>query len=72
MCRIIYLSIPLCLQVISRIVDGSELHEFKSMYGTTIIAGFTYIHGYIVYSLYHIYQSPSSSSPLSSVTRVCR
>jgi len=33
-------------EVIARVVDGSELDEFKQNYGTTLIAGFAHIHGY--------------------------
>jgi 3-methylcrotonyl-CoA carboxylase beta subunit len=32
-------------QVIGRIVDGSELHEFKSRYGTSLVCGFAHIWG---------------------------
>jgi len=32
-------------EVIARIVDGSEFHEFKSLYGTTLVCGFAKIHG---------------------------
>lgn len=32
-------------EIIGRIVDGSELHEFKSLYGTTLICGFARIWG---------------------------
>ena len=35
-------------EVIARIVDGSELQEFKARYGTTLITGFAHIHGYPV------------------------
>ena len=35
-------------EVISRIVDGSRLHEFKARYGTTLVCGFARIHGYLV------------------------
>jgi 3-methylcrotonyl-CoA carboxylase beta subunit len=35
-------------EVIARIVDGSELDEFKQLYGTTLICGFARIHGYPV------------------------
>jgi 3-methylcrotonyl-CoA carboxylase beta subunit len=34
--------------VIARIVDGSELDEFKALYGTTLICGFARIHGFPV------------------------
>jgi 3-methylcrotonyl-CoA carboxylase beta subunit len=34
--------------VIARIVDGSELDEFKELYGTTLICGFAHIHGFPV------------------------
>ncbi|MEL0021379.1 MAG: carboxyl transferase domain-containing protein, partial [Rickettsiales bacterium] len=33
-------------EVIARIVDGSELDEFKQLYGTTLVCGFAHIHGY--------------------------
>ena len=33
-------------EVIARLVDGSELDEFKHLYGTTIITGFARIYGY--------------------------
>jgi 3-methylcrotonyl-CoA carboxylase beta subunit len=33
-------------EVIARVVDGSELDEFKQNYGTTLITGFARIHGY--------------------------
>ena len=32
-------------EVIGRIVDGSELHEFKPLYGTTLVCGFARIWG---------------------------
>ena len=35
-------------EVIARIVDGSELHEFKQNYGTTLVTGFAHVHGYPV------------------------
>ncbi|XP_024516845.1 methylcrotonoyl-CoA carboxylase beta chain, mitochondrial isoform X2 [Selaginella moellendorffii] len=31
--------------VIARIVDGSEFHEFKKLYGSTLVTGFAKIHG---------------------------
>jgi acetyl-CoA carboxylase carboxyltransferase component len=36
------------LEVIARIVDGSRLHEFKSLYGTTLVCGFAHIEGHPV------------------------
>jgi len=33
-------------EVIARIVDGSELDEFKARYGTTLVTGFARLHGY--------------------------
>ena len=33
-------------EVIARIVDGSLFEEFKSRYGTTLVTGFGYLHGY--------------------------
>ena len=35
-------------EVITRIVDGSRLHEFKAEYGTTLVTGFARIHGHPV------------------------
>ena len=35
-------------EVISRIVDGSRFHEFKSEYGTTLVTGFARLHGHPV------------------------
>ncbi len=32
-------------EIIARIVDGSELHEFKSRFGTTLVCGFAHIEG---------------------------
>lgn len=32
-------------EVIARIVDGSELHQFKALYGTTLVCGFAHIWG---------------------------
>ena len=32
-------------EVIVRLVDGSEIHEFKSRYGTTLVCAFAHIHG---------------------------
>ncbi|MDH5581627.1 MAG: methylcrotonoyl-CoA carboxylase [Bdellovibrionales bacterium] len=32
-------------EIIARIVDGSEFHEFKEKYGTTLVTGFARIHG---------------------------
>jgi len=35
-------------EVISRIVDGSRMHEFKALYGETLVCGFARIWGYPV------------------------
>jgi len=35
-------------ELIARIVDGSELQEFKARYGRTLVTGFAHIHGYPV------------------------
>jgi acetyl-CoA carboxylase carboxyltransferase component len=35
-------------EVIARVVDGSQFHEFKPRYGTTLVTGFARIHGYDV------------------------
>ncbi|HWU02492.1 MAG TPA: carboxyl transferase domain-containing protein, partial [Novosphingobium sp.] len=32
-------------EVIARIVDDSAFHEFKALYGTTLVCGFAHIHG---------------------------
>ena len=31
--------------IIARLVDGSEFHEFKARFGTTLVTGFAHIHG---------------------------
>ena len=33
-------------EIIARLVDGSEFHEFKSRYGESLVCGFAAIHGY--------------------------
>lgn len=33
-------------EIIARIVDGSRFHEFKALYGTTLVCGFARIWGY--------------------------
>jgi len=33
-------------EVIGRLVDGSDFHEFKERYGTTLVCGFARLHGY--------------------------
>jgi 3-methylcrotonyl-CoA carboxylase beta subunit len=33
-------------EVIARIVDGSEFHEFKKLYGSTLVCGFAHLNGY--------------------------
>ena len=35
-------------EVIARLVDGSEMQDFKSLYGTTLVTAFAKIHGYRV------------------------
>lgn len=35
-------------EVIARLVDGSKFHEFKELYGITLVCGFAYIMGYPV------------------------
>ncbi len=35
-------------EVIARIVDGSRFHEFKALYGSTLVTGFAHIHGHPV------------------------
>jgi 3-methylcrotonyl-CoA carboxylase beta subunit len=35
-------------EIIARVVDGSRFHEFKSLYGETLVCGFAHIHGYPV------------------------
>jgi len=35
-------------EVIARLVDASEFHEFKSEYGTTLVTGFARLHGHPV------------------------
>ncbi|HXZ05158.1 MAG TPA: carboxyl transferase domain-containing protein [Ktedonobacteraceae bacterium] len=35
-------------EIIARLVDGSRLHEFKELYGTTLVCGFARLMGYPV------------------------
>ena len=35
-------------EVITRVVDGSRFHEFKQLYGETLVCGFARIHGHRV------------------------
>ncbi|MEM2977624.1 MAG: carboxyl transferase domain-containing protein, partial [Thermoplasmata archaeon] len=35
-------------EIIARLVDGSKFHEFKALYGTTLVTGWARIHGYLV------------------------
>jgi len=35
-------------EIIARLVDGSEFHEFKARYGKTLVCGFAHVHGYPV------------------------
>ncbi|PIE22255.1 MAG: methylcrotonoyl-CoA carboxylase [Planctomycetota bacterium] len=35
-------------ELIARMVDGSRFHEFKALYGTTLVTGFAHLHGYPV------------------------
>jgi len=35
-------------EVIARLVDGSRFEEFKTNYGTTLVTGWAYLHGYPV------------------------
>ncbi|GAC1583633.1 MAG: propionyl-CoA carboxylase [Candidatus Velthaea sp.] len=35
-------------EIIARIVDGSDFHEFKARYGTTLVCGFAHIDGHPV------------------------
>ena len=33
-------------EIIARIVDGSQMDEFKALYGTTLVCGFAHLYGY--------------------------
>ncbi len=35
-------------EVIARVVDGSRFHEFKPLYGDTLVTGFAHVHGFPV------------------------
>ena len=35
-------------EIIARLVDDSEFHEFKALYGTTLVTGFASLHGHPV------------------------
>ena len=57
-------------EVIARIVDGSKFDEFKAKYGTTLVTGFAYIHGYSVGILANngVLMSESAAKARSSST----
>src|SRR5467141_2996813 len=33
-------------ELVARLVDGSRFHEFKALYGQTLVTGFAHLHGY--------------------------
>jgi 3-methylcrotonyl-CoA carboxylase beta subunit len=35
-------------EIIARLVDGSDFHEFKPLYGKTLVCGFAHLHGFPV------------------------
>jgi 3-methylcrotonyl-CoA carboxylase beta subunit len=35
-------------ELVARLVDGSRFHEFKALYGPTLVTGFAHLHGYPV------------------------
>jgi acetyl-CoA carboxylase carboxyltransferase component len=35
-------------EIIARLVDGSRFHEFKALYGTSVVCGFAHVEGYPV------------------------
>ncbi|MBI5487914.1 MAG: methylcrotonoyl-CoA carboxylase [Deltaproteobacteria bacterium] len=35
-------------EILARLVDGSEFLEFKELYGTTLVCGWAYVHGFLV------------------------
>lgn len=35
-------------EIIARLIDGSDFHEFKARYGRTLVCGFARLHGYPV------------------------
>jgi 3-methylcrotonyl-CoA carboxylase beta subunit len=35
-------------EIIARLVDGSDFHEFKALYGSTLVTGFAHLHGHPV------------------------
>ena len=37
-------------EVIARLVDGSEFHEFKKLYGETLVCGFARLYGCLLYT----------------------
>jgi 3-methylcrotonyl-CoA carboxylase beta subunit len=64
-------------EVIARLVDASEFHEFKALYGTSLVCGFAHIHGLPVAILANngvLFSESariSSSSPASAACRSC-
>ena len=35
-------------EIVARLVDGSRFHEFKQLYGETLVCGFAHVEGYPV------------------------
>ncbi len=67
-------------EVIARLVDASELDEFKKLYGTTVVTGFARIEGMpvgiianngILFSKSRSRPRTSSSSVASAASRCC-
>lgn len=45
MLKIIFITMLSFFEILARLVDGSKMHEFKSLYGPTLITGFAHIKG---------------------------
>ena len=67
-------------EVIARLVDGSELHEFKREYGPTLVTGFARLHGHpvgvvanngVLFSESALKARTSSSCATSAASRWC-
>src|SRR5689334_14462319 len=61
-------------EVLARILDGSEIDEFKQNYGTTLVTGFAHLHGYPVAVLASngILFSESSLKPTHFIELACQ
>ncbi|CAH1772729.1 unnamed protein product [Owenia fusiformis] len=61
-------------KVLSRLVDGSRFHEYKALYGPTLVTGFAFIHGHLTGILGNNQGSISEQAALKATNfiQLCR